>query len=171
MPPPTTMVDTMAIPDTMDMAADTTVDITDTPMPDMAVMLTTTASVPLMLNPRLMLRPIPHTCMLATTAMLAIPMPMELMPILMPPTTAQLLPHPQSQLPPPALLIAPTSSTNVRPKLSPRLMLMPLPTTMVDTMATPDITDIAMADMLTVISASDPLMLPESTPAVPPQPF
>merc|ERR1739848_315669 len=101
----------------------------------MAVMLTTTASVPLMLNPMLMLRPIPHTCML--------------------PSTAQLLPHPQSQLPPPALLIAPTFSTNVRPKLSPRLMPMPPPTTMVDTTVTPDTTDMA-AD--TTVDITDILM-------------
>merc|ERR1712186_75490 len=97
MPPLPTMVATTAIPDTTDTAADTvdtTVDITDTPAMADTDMLTTTASVPLMLNPRLRLKPIPLTCMLATTAML----PTSMVPTatLMVPTTAT------AQLPLPA---------------------------------------------------------------------
>merc|ERR1712186_254085 len=158
LPLPTT-VDTTAIPDTTDTAADTvdtTVDITDTPMAD-TDMLTTTASVPLMLNPRLRLKPIPLTCMLATTAMPATPMVPTA--TLMVPTTAT------AQLPLPA--------TNTFP------LPMPLLPTMVDTTATPDttdtadtdmpttdITDIPMPDTDTVILASVPLMLNPQSPTL-----
>merc|ERR1712018_738149 len=88
MPPLPTMVDTTATPATAmatDMDVDTMVDtMVDTPMAD-TDMLTTTASVPLMLSLRLMPRPIPHTCMLAITAMPATP---TLTDIPMVPTTA-----------------------------------------------------------------------------------
>merc|ERR1712186_203355 len=175
LPLPTT-VDTTAIPDTTDTAADTvdtTVDITDTPMAD-TDMLTTTASVPLMLNPRLRLKPIPLTCMLATTAMPATPM-VPTATLMVPTTATPQLPLPATNtFPLPLPLMASTNSTNVRPRLPPRLM-----PTMVDTTATPDttdtadtdmsttdITDIPMPDTDTVILASVPLMLNPQSPAL-----
>merc|ERR1719367_448369 len=120
-----------------------------------------------MLNPRLRLKPIPLTCMLATTAMPATPMV---------PTaaTAQLSLPATNTFPLPLPLMASTNSTNVRLRLPPRLMPMPLLPTMVDITATPDttdtvtdtvdttvdITDILIPDTeLTVILASVPLML------------
>merc|ERR1712223_772596 len=98
-------------------------------------MLTTTASVPLMLSLRLMLRPIPHTCMLAITAMPAIPTVLTV--ILMVPTTAtaQLLLPATNTSPLLLPLMASTNSTNVMLMPNPRLMLPLL--TMVVTTATP----------------------------------
>merc|ERR1711997_392457 len=115
----------------MDMV-DTTVDTLDMADTDM---LTTTASVPLMLSPRLMPRPIPHTCMLAITAMPAILM--ELTVILMVPTTAaaQLLLPATNTSPLLLPLMASTNSTNVMLMPNPRLM--PPLLTMVVTTATP----------------------------------
>merc|ERR1711899_340557 len=119
------------------MAVDTMVDTTDTPATD-TDMVTTTASVPLMLSLRLMLRPIPPTCMLAITAMPAIPM---LTAILMVPTTAtaQLLLPATNTSPLLLPLMASTNSTNVMLMLNPRLM--PPLLTMVVTTATPATTD------------------------------
>merc|ERR1711997_41678 len=119
----------------MDMV-DTTVDTLDMADTDM---LTTTASVPLMLSPRLMPRPIPHTCMLAITAMPAIPMALTV--ILMVPTTAtaQLLLPATNTSPLLLPLMASTNSTNVMLMPNPRLM--PPLLTMVVTTATPATTD------------------------------
>merc|ERR1712223_1152092 len=101
-------------------------------------MLTTMASIPLMLSPRLMPRPIPHTCMLAITAMPAIP---TLTVILMVPTTAtaQLLLPATNTSPLLLPLMASTNSTNVMLMPNPRLM--PPLLTMVVTTATPATTD------------------------------
>merc|ERR1719266_959037 len=125
------------------------------------------ASVPLMLSPRLMPRPILHTCMLAITAMPAIP---TLTVILMVPTTAtaQLLLPATNTSPLLLPLMASTNSTNGMLMPNPRLM--PPLLTMVVTTATPmpvmvptdtvDTTEIPMpdtADMLAT-SASVPLM-------------
>merc|ERR1719273_396091 len=132
-------------------------------------MLTTTASVPLMLSPRLMPRPIPHTCMLAITAMPAIPMALTV--ILMVPTTAtaQLLLPATNTSPLLLPLMASTNSTNVmlmpNPRLMPPLVTTATPATtdtdtgMVDT--TVDTTAIPMPDTVDMLTttASVPLKL------------
>merc|ERR1712223_1446334 len=129
------------------------VDTTDTPATD-TDMVTTTASVPLMLSLRLMLRPIPPTCMLAITAMPAIPM---LTAILMVPTTAtaQLLLPATNTSPLLLPLMASTNSTNVMLMPNPRLM--PPLLTMVVTTATPATTDIPDTDMLTMDTMAIPM--------------
>merc|ERR1719273_2776182 len=99
---------------------------------------------------------------------------------LMVPTATAQLPLPATNtFPLPLPLMASTNSTNVRPRLPLRLMLMPLLPTMVDTTATPDITDTADTDMPTtditdipmpdtdtVILASVPLMLNPQSPTL-----
>merc|ERR1739848_253472 len=103
---------------------------------ELTVTHTTTARGPLMPNPRLKLKPIPHTC---TLVPMATPMPMVL--ILMDTTDSEL------SLPTMPVALA----TNTFPPLLPPMVslnstkdpLMPLPLTMVDTMAIPD-TDMDM---------------------------
>merc|ERR1719273_820315 len=146
---------------------DTTVDTLDTDMAD-TDMLTTMASVPLMLSLRLMLRPIPHTCMLAITAMPAILM--ELMVILMVPTTAtaQLLLPATNTSPLLLPLMASTNSTNVMLMPNPRLM--PPLLTMVVTTATPATTDTDTGMVDTTVDTTDspmPVMPPLPTTAFP----
>merc|ERR1719273_702738 len=118
-------------------------------------MLTTTASVPLMLSLRLMPRPIPHTCMLAITAMPAIPMVLTV--ILMVPTTAtaQLLLPATNTSPLLLPLMASTNSTNVMLMPNPRLM--PPLLTMAVTTATPATTD---TDTGTVDTTVDTTAIP-----------
>merc|ERR1712001_415709 len=118
-------------------------------------MLTTTASVSLMLSPRLMPRPILHTCMLAITAMPAIPTVLTV--ILMVPTTAtaQLLLPATNTSPLLLPLMVSTNSTNVMLMPTPRLM--PPLLTMVVTTATPATTDMADTDMLTMDTTAIPM--------------
>merc|ERR1711936_1011190 len=92
-------------------------------------------------NLRLMLKPIPHTC---TLVPMATPMPMVL--ILMDTTDSELsLPTMPIALATnmfPPLLPPMVSLNSTKDPLMPSLRLMPLPLTMVDTMAIPDTTDI-----------------------------
>merc|ERR1711936_26426 len=150
----------MGVLDTEDTMVDTTA--TDT---ELTVMLTTMARGPLMPNPRLMLKPIPHTCTLVPMATL---MPMVL--ILMDTTDSELsLPTMPVALATnmfPPLLPLMVSLNSTKDPLMPNPRLMPLPLTMVDTMAIPDTTDmdtvtdtvldmaVIMADTDTVVSAT-----------------
>merc|ERR550539_842682 len=112
-----------------------------------------------MLNLRLKPKPIPHTCTLVLMATLMPPILMdtdtELLPPTMPPALAT------NMFPP---LLPPMVSLNsTKDPLMPNPRLMPmLLTTMVDTMAIPDTTDmdtvsdtaVIMADTDTVVSAT-----------------
>merc|ERR1711992_436646 len=132
---------------------------------------TTMARGPLMPNPRLMLKPIPHTCTLVPTAT---PMPMVL--ILMDTTDSGLsLPTMPIALATnmfPPLLPPMVSLNSTKDPLMPNPRLMPMPlTTTVDTMATPDTTDtdtvtdtvsdtaVTMAVTDTVVSATTDKLL------------
>merc|ERR1739847_86625 len=136
----------MAIPTLMDM--DTVLDTEDTMVDTMAtdteltVTHTTTARGPLMPNPRLKLKPIPHTC---TLVPMATPMPMVL--ILMDTTDSELslptMPVALATNTFPPLLPPMVSLNSTKDPLMPNPRLMPLPLTMVDTMAIPD-TDMDM---------------------------
>merc|ERR1711910_84034 len=157
----------MVIPDITDTdmvldTEDTTAILTDMELTDTH---TTMARGPLMPNPRLMLKPIPHTCTLVPMATL---MPMVL--ILMDTTDSERsLPTmpvvPATNMFPP--LLPPMVSLNsTKDPLMPNPRLMPLPLTTVDTMAIPDTTDmdtvtdtvldmaVIMADTDTVVSAT-----------------
>merc|ERR1711899_194121 len=141
---------------------DTTAILTDTELTDTH---TTMARGLLMLNPRLKLKLIPHTC---TLVPMATPMPMVL--ILMDTTDTELsLPTTPVALATnmfPPLLPPMVSLNSTKDPLmpNPRLMLMPL-STMVDTMAIPDtdmdmdtvldmVVTTAMVDTDTVVSAT-----------------
>merc|ERR1711970_698307 len=143
MPPPPTMVDTTAIPDTTISAEDTHTDTADTTAILMADTdtLTITASVPLMPNPRLMPRPIPPTCMPATSV--------DTTDILMPTVPIPMLPT--------APIMPLPLTTTVDTTAIPDTDTPPDTTAMADTTA-PD-TDILMPDTDTGILASVPLML------------
>merc|ERR1712038_1893313 len=132
----------------VDTMVDTTVDMADTDM------LTTTASVPLMLSLRLMPRPIPHTCMLAITAMPATPT-LTVIPMVPTTATAQLLLPATNTSPLLLPLMASTNSTNVMLMPNPRLM--PPLLTMVVTTATPATTD---TDTGTVDTTVDTTAIP-----------
>merc|ERR1719278_1878119 len=108
-----------------------------------------------MLSPRLMPRPIPHTCMLAITAMPAIPTVLTV--ILMVPTTAtaQLLLPATNTSPLLLPLMASTKSTNVMLMPNPRLM--PPLLTMAVTTATPATTALADTYMLTMDTTVIPM--------------
>merc|ERR1711899_552291 len=138
---------------------DTTAILTDTELTDTH---TTMARGLLMPNPRLKLKPIPHTC---TLVPMATPMPMVL--ILMDTTDTELsLPTTPVALatnmfPPQLPPMVSLNSTKDPLMPNPRLMLMPL-TTMVDTMAIPALMDmdtvldmvVTTADTDTVVSAT-----------------
>merc|ERR1712072_541427 len=99
-------------------------------------MPTTTARGLLMLNPRLKLKPIPHTC---TLVPMATPMPMVL--ILMDTDTELSLPTTPIALATnmfPPLLPPMVSLNSTKDPLMPNPRLMPPLPTMVDTMAIPD---------------------------------
>merc|ERR1712020_627864 len=136
--------------DTEDTMVDTTaivMELTDMP--------TTTARGPLMPNPRLKLKLIPHTC---TLVPMATPMPMVL--ILMDTTDSELsLPTMPIALATnmfPPLLPPMVSLNSTKDPLmpNPRLMLMPL-TTMVDTMAIPDTDTDMVLDMVVTTADTD----------------
>merc|ERR1712066_178300 len=128
-------------------------------------MPTITARGPLMPNPRLKLKPIPHTC---TLVPMATPMPMVL--ILMDTMDSELsLPTTPVALATnmfPPLLPPMVSLNSTKDPLMPNPRLMPPPPTMVDTMAIPDTTDtdtdtdmvldmvVTTADTDTVVSAT-----------------
>merc|ERR1712018_977613 len=131
---------------------DTMVDITATDT-ELMVMLTTTARGLLTLNPRLKLKPIPHTCMLVP---MATPMPMVL--ILMDTTDSELsLPTMPVALATnmfPPLLPPMVSLNSTKDPLMPNPRLMPPPlTTMVDTMAIPTLMDTDMVSDMVVTTA------------------
>merc|ERR1712066_856081 len=154
---PTT--DTMAV----DMDMDTVLDTEDTMVDTTAILMvvtvmpTTTARGLLMLNPRLKLKPIPHTC---TLVPMATPMPM--VPILMDTDSelSPLLALATNMFPPLRPPMVSLKSTKDPLMPNPRLMLMPL-STMVDTTAITDtdmdldmVVTTAMADTDTVVSAT-----------------
>merc|ERR1711997_900398 len=157
MPPPT-MVDTTAVDTDMDMVLDTEDTMGDTTaiLMVVTVMPTTTARGPLMPNPRLKPKPIPHTCMLVP---MATPMPMvilmdmdtELSPLTTPPALAT------NMFPPLLPPMVSLNSTKDPLMPNPRLMLMPPLMLTTDTTAVDTDTDMDTVMAVTTVMADTDL--------------